>query len=406
MAMPATALGHGAAGTPPGESADGNETSMGLYVHWPFCLAKCPYCDFNSHVREAIDQARWRKAYLAELEHIAASTPGRRIDSIFFGGGTPSLMEPATVAAIIGRAFALWPAAAACEVTLEANPTSVEAKRFAAFRDAGVNRLSLGIQSLNDDALRFLGRTHGRADAVAALECAQRYFPRHSFDLIYALPDQSAKSWRAELFEALSLGASHISAYQLTIERGTQFFDAHRRGVIKLPNEALGARLYDTTLEALDGAGLFAYEVSNHARPGEECRHNLRYWRYGDYAGIGPGAHGRLSIGEDTVAVKKLRAPERWIGAVESQGHGSESETRLSAGERIEEIVLMGLRLKEGIGRARFRRQTGGDFTDMVGPEKLQRLIAGGFVTLDDECLKATASGRARLNAVILELLA
>ncbi|MCH8092461.1 MAG: coproporphyrinogen III oxidase [Proteobacteria bacterium] len=391
--------------TPPGELADANETGMGLYVHWPFCLAKCPYCDFNSHVREAIDQARWRQAYLAELEHVAASTPSRRLESIFFGGGTPSLMEPETVAAIIERAFALWPSAPGCEVTLEANPTSVEAKRFEAFNDAGVNRLSIGIQSLNDDALRFLGRTHGRDEAVAALECAQRHFPRHSFDLIYALPGQSAKSWRAELIEALALGASHISAYQLTIERGTPFFGAHRRGVIKLPNEDLGARLYETTLAALEGAGLFAYEVSNHARPGEECRHNLRYWRYGDYAAIGPGAHGRLSIGEDTVAIKKLRSPERWIGAVESEGHGSESETRLSPGERIEEIVLMGLRLKEGIGRARFRHQTGGDFTDILGPEKLERLTAAGFLTLDDETLKATNSGRARLNAVVLELL-
>ena len=403
--MPAPALGKTEMETPPGELADANETGMGLYVHWPFCLAKCPYCDFNSHVREAIDQARWRQAYLAELEHIAASTPSRRLASIFFGGGTPSLMEPETVAAIIGRAFDLWPGAPGCEVTLEANPTSVEAKRFEAFNDAGVNRLSLGIQSLNDDALRFLGRTHGRDEAIRALECAQRYFPRHSFDLIYALPGQSAKSWRAELVEALALGASHISAYQLTIERGTPFFGAHRRGVIKLPDEDLGARLYETTLAALEGAGLFAYEVSNHARPGEECRHNLGYWRYGDYAGIGPGAHGRLSIGEDTLAVKKLRSPERWIEAVESDGHGSESETRLTPGERIEEIVLMGLRLKEGIGRARFRRQTGGDFTDILGRRGLQRLIAAGFLTLDDEHLKATKSGRVRLNAVVLELL-
>ncbi len=403
--MPAPALGKTETETPPGKLADANETGMGLYVHWPFCLAKCPYCDFNSHVREAIDQARWRQAYLAELEYIAARAPSRRLESIFFGGGTPSLMEPETVAAIIGRAFDLWPGAPGCEVTLEANPTSVEAKRFEAFNDAGVNRLSLGIQSLNDDALRFLGRTHGRDEAIRALECAQRYFPRHSFDLIYALPGQSAKSWRAELVEALALGASHISAYQLTIERGTPFFGAHRRGVIKLPNEDLGARLYETTLAALEGAGLFAYEVSNHARPGEECRHNLGYWRYGDYAGIGPGAHGRLSIGEDTLAVKKLLSPERWIEAVESDGHGSESETRLTPEERIEEIVLMGLRLKEGIGRARFRRQTGGDFTDILGRRGLRRLIAAGFLTLDDEHLKATKSGRLRLNAVVLELL-
>ncbi len=277
--MPAPALSASEMDRRPGETAGGQEPGIGLYVHWPFCLAKCPYCDFNSHVREAIDQARWRRAYLAELEHVAALTPSRRLESIFFGGGTPSLMEPETAAAIIERAFALWPAVPACEVTLEANPTSVEAKRFEAYREAGVNRLSLGIQSLNDDALLFLGRTHGRREAISALECAQKYFPRYSFDLIYALPGQSAKSWRAELGGALALGASHISAYQLTIERQTPFFGAHRRGVIKLPDEDLGARLYETTLAALEGAGHFAYEISNHAKPGHVCFIYLRYCR-------------------------------------------------------------------------------------------------------------------------------
>src|SRR5262252_8891286 len=266
---------------------------FGLYVHWPFCLSKCPYCDFNSHVREAIDHERWRDALLLELDHYAADTPARRLTSIFFGGGTPSLMAPDTVAAVIERAARHWPFAPDIEITLEANPTSVEAGKFAGFRSAGVNRVSLGVQALNDADLKFLGRHHSAAEARAAIEIARRSFRRHSFDLIYARPGQSAAAWRAELAEAIALAGDHLSVYQLTIEPETVFGAAHRRGELQVPEEEDAAALYELTQELLGAAGLPAYEISNHARPGEESRHNLAYWRYRTYAGIGPGAHGR-----------------------------------------------------------------------------------------------------------------
>ena len=384
--------------------ASANEP-FGLYVHWPFCLSKCPYCDFNSHVREAIDQKRWREAYLKELEHAAMLTPGRRLRSIFFGGGTPSLMEPETAGAIIARALYLWPAEAGLETTLEANPTSSESARFAAFGAVGINRLSLGIQALNDDDLVFLGRGHDRGEAVRALECARRRFSRLSLDLIYARPGQSVWAWRKELDEALALGTSHISAYQLTVERGTAFFGAYNRGAFVLPGEELAAELYETTLETLEAAGLFAYEISNHARPGEECRHNLLYWRYGEYAGIGPGAHGRLTVNNETVATRKRRRPEDWLSAVESKGHATVEQAPLTRAERIDEMVMMGLRLVEGISRERFRRLAGGDFAMILGADRLARLISAGFLSLDDERLAATASGRKRLNTVLLDLL-
>lgn len=387
---------------PAAESAD---EPFGLYVHWPFCLSKCPYCDFNSHVREAVDQKRWREAYLKELEHSAMLAPGRRLGSIFFGGGTPSLMEPATVGAIVARALSLWPAEAGLEITLEANPTSSEAARFAAFCAAGINRLSLGIQALNDDDLAFLGRGHDRREAVRALDCARRRFSRLSLDLIYARPGQSVRAWRKELGEALALGTSHISAYELTVERGTAFFGAYNRGIFALPGEELAAELYETTLETLEAAGLFAYEISNHARPGEECRHNLLYWRYGEYAGIGPGAHGRLTVNNEVVATRKRRRPEDWLSAVENKGHGTVEEAPLTRAERIDEMVMMGLRLVEGISRERFRRLAGGDFATILDAGKLARLISAGFLSLDDERIAATASGRQRLNAVLLDLL-
>ncbi len=386
-------------------AAGGADEPFGLYVHWPFCLSKCPYCDFNSHVRAAIDQKRWRQAYFEELEHTAALIPGRRLRSIFFGGGTPSLMEPETAGAIITRASALWPAEPGLEITLEANPTSSEAARFEAFRAAGINRLSLGVQALNDEDLGFLGRGHDRSEAVHALECAQRRFSRVSLDLIYARPGQSVRAWRKELREAVNFGTSHISLYQLTIERGTAFFGAFNRGVFVLPGEELAAGLYETTIGTLGAAGLFAYEISNHARPGEECRHNLLYWRYGEYAGIGPGAHGRLRVANEAVAIRKRRRPEDWLFAVESEGHGTEEQAPLSRAERIDEMVMMGLRLVEGISRERFRRLAGGDFAPILGAGKLARLISGGFLSLDEERLAATAAGRRRLNAVLLELL-
>ncbi|MFQ6017963.1 MAG: radical SAM family heme chaperone HemW [Kiloniellaceae bacterium] len=383
------------------------ESGFGIYVHWPFCLSKCPYCDFNSHVREAVDHGRRRRALLAELDHFVPETAGRTVTSIFFGGGTPSLMDPETVAAVISGVAARWNLAEDAEITLEANPTSVEAGRFAAFRLAGVNRVSLGVQALDDRALGFLGRRHGADEALAALALARRNFPRVSFDLIYARPGQSRDAWRAELGRALAEAPEHLSLYQLTIEAGTVFHGAWRRGELVMPGEDAAAALYETTQEVLREAGLPAYEVSNHARPGAECRHNLTYWRYGDYLAIGPGAHGRLTRdaedggGSRKIATRQHRAPEAWLAAVERQGHATRSRAELSAQDRLAELVLMGLRLTEGISRAAFRRETGLDVEDALAMARLTELIAGGYLELDARALRATAAGRTRLNAVI-----
>lgn len=389
----------------PGPGAN-DAHGFGLYVHWPFCLSKCPYCDFNSHVRERIDHRRWRKAYLRELEHVAAAVGGRRLHSIFFGGGTPSLMDPDTAAAVIDKAFALWPPVPDCEITLEANPGAAEAARFTALNQAGVNRLSLGVQALDDDALAFLGRGHSVAEAVKALECGQTVFPRVSFDLIYGRPGQTVAAWRRELAEAIGFGTSHISAYQLTIEPGTPFYGALRRGAFAMPDEDLAAGLFETTQEVLEAAGLPAYEISNHARCGDECRHNLLYWRGEDYAGIGPGAHQRLADADGVIALQRLRRPEDWLEQVEGLGHGTSERNRLSRHERISELVMMGLRLRQGIGRNRFRRLAGGDFADIIGTGTLGRLIRAGALQLDDDHLAATPFGRQRLDTVILELVA
>ncbi|HEX6842999.1 MAG TPA: radical SAM family heme chaperone HemW [Stellaceae bacterium] len=380
------------------------EPGFALYIHWPFCKSKCPYCDFNSHVRDGIAQERWRRALLAELDHAAADTAGRQVTSIFFGGGTPSLMDPATVAALVDRAAARWRMAEDVEVTLEANPTSVESSRFAALRQAGVNRLSLGVQALDDRALRFLGRGHDAAEAVAAIALARRHFARYSFDLIYARPEQTLAQWQAELARAIEFAGDHLSVYQLTIEPGTAFAAAHARGDWVLPAEELAGELFEATQEALAGAGLAAYEISNHARPGGECRHNLTYWRYGDYVGIGPGAHGRVTSGRDKRATRRYRAPETWLAAVERQGHGMEEPITLSAAERAEEMLMMGLRLAEGVGRARFRAETGGEIEASLDRRRLADLVAGGFLVRDDGGLRATAAGRQRLNAVLAAL--
>ena len=302
--------------------------SLALYVHWPFCLSKCPYCDFNSHVRERVDHGRWRDALLRELRREAGRAGRRRLQSIFFGGGTPSLMEPDTVAALVADARALFDASAELEVTLEANPTSVERGRLAAFREAGVNRLSLGVQSLDEEALRFLGRRHDAAEAVAALEAARALFPRLSFDLIYARPGQAEAAWRAELRRALALAADHLSLYQLTIEPGTRFATEHARGAFALPADDDAARLYAATAEEAERFGLLPYEVSNYARPGAESRHNLQYWRYGDYLGIGPGAHQRLSLGGALLAARRHRAPEAWLRGWSATGTPSPPRRR------------------------------------------------------------------------------
>jgi putative oxygen-independent coproporphyrinogen III oxidase len=382
------------------------DPGFGLYVHWPFCLKKCPYCDFNSHVRDGIDQPRWRRALLAELEHWAALGSRRPLTSIFFGGGTPSLMEPATAAAVIERAGRLWGLARDAEITLEANPTSVESGRFAEFRAAGINRVSLGIQSLEDDALKFLGRAHSAADARAAIAIAQRHFARMSFDLIYARPGQSLSDWDRELGQALDLAGNHLSVYQLTIESGTAFHTLHARGDLVLPDDDLGGALYELTQDRLEAAGLPGYEISNHARPGEASRHNLTYWRYGDYLGVGPGAHGRLTVDGVKHATQQKRAPETWLAAVERDGHGTEAMTALSAAERAEELLMMGLRLAEGIERQRFRAELGAEPEMLLDRDGLEICRQGRFVTLDAQRLTATRNGRQRLNAVLHRLLA
>jgi oxygen-independent coproporphyrinogen-3 oxidase len=395
--------------------AESREPGFGIYIHWPFCRAKCPYCDFNSHVREAVDQARWRDALLAELDHYAAVLPGREVTSLFFGGGTPSLMEPETVAAVIARAGEAWALAPDAEITLEANPTSVEAARFAGYREAGVNRVSLGVQALDDRALAFLGRQHSAAEALAALEIARKHFPRWSFDLIAARPGQDPVAWRAELAQALAREPEHLSVYQLTIEPGTAFHGARRRGELVPLGEAMGAAIFEATQELLDAAGLPAYEISNHARPGAECRHNLTYWRYGDYLGVGPGAHGRITLGArgagratapgEKFATRQHRAPEAWLEAVERHGHATRARDAVSATGRLEELLMMGLRLTEGAARAAVERETGRELEDLLDPAKLAALIAGGFLALDDTALRATAAGRLRLDALLGRLL-
>ncbi len=382
------------------------EPPISLYVHWPFCLAKCPYCDFNIHVREGIDHDRWAAAPHRELDHFASMTSGRRLVSIFFGGGTPSLMRPATVASVIDRAVRAWPADPAIEITLEANPTSVEAGRMADFAAAGVNRVSLGVQSLDDEALRFLGRGHTAAEAMAAVELARKSMPRHSIDLIYARPGQTREAWRAELARALDLVDDHVSVYQLTIEKATPFFAAMQRGEIAVPGEDAAARLFDDTQEILEDAGLPAYEISNHAAPGAECRHNLACWLGGEYVGIGPGGHGRPRSVDGWQATVQLRAPEAWLEAVETRGHATQRHEKLSSDERIEELVMTGLRLRGGIPRLTFHDIADRSIEDALDARRLERLIDGGFLALDEAGLRATAPGRRRLNAVIGALIA
>ncbi|HKP26288.1 MAG TPA: radical SAM family heme chaperone HemW [Dongiaceae bacterium] len=377
---------------------------FGIYIHWPFCRSKCPYCDFNSHVRERIDHARWRGALLAELEHYARDTQGRAVTSIFFGGGTPSLMEPETVAALIARVHELWTVADDVEITLEANPTSAEIDKFRAFRAAGANRISLGVQSLVASDLTFLGRQHDAAQALAAVQMAASTFDRFSFDLIYARPKQTIEQWRQELDRALEFAAGHISLYQLTIEPGTQFEQAVARGDFRVLDEERAAELYEATVERLGAAGLTDYEISNFARPGEESRHNLTYWRYGDYVGIGPGAHGRLTLGGDKVATRQHRAPEAWLDLVERDGHATRQSDLVARPERLSEILMMGLRLKEGVPLGRIEQESALPFAQAVDAARLKRLIDGGFLALDGDRLAATQSGRQRLDAVLAAL--
>ncbi len=373
---------------------------FGIYVHWPYCAGKCPYCDFNSHVRESFDETRFTAAIARELAFVASLQEARPIvTSIFFGGGTPSLMKGRAVGAVLEAIAGLWRIDAHAEITLEANPNSVEQERFRDYRAVGVNRVSIGVQALEDAALKALGRLHGADEARAAIRLAVEIFPRASFDLIYARPNQSPKDWTNELREALRFGTEHVSLYQLTIEPGTAYATLARQGKLVVPDEDAAAELYEATQEICEAAGLPAYEVSNHARPSAECRHNLIYWRYGDYAGVGPGAHGRLTLSGRRVAVEAERLPERWLSAVERKGN-SLTLTEIAPAEARREHLLMGLRLSEGIDLKRYRERWG------TAPEAscIAALIEAGLVCSDRNRLAATSRGRLVLNAVIAEL--
>jgi putative oxygen-independent coproporphyrinogen III oxidase len=386
----------------PASEGRGPAEPLALYVHWPFCVSKCPYCDFNSHVRETVDQEAWRDALLRDMAHEAGELPGRRLGSIFFGGGTPSLMPPATVAALIEAAERHWGFAPDIEITLEANPSSVEAARFAALARAGVNRVSLGLQSLDDAALRFLGRAHDAAEGLAALDAAQAAFDRVSFDLIYALPGQNEADWRAQLERALGFGTGHLSLYQLTIEPGTRFATLAAKGELAPVDGDHAASLYEVTQAMTGEAGLPAYEISNHARPGEESRHNLAYWRYQNYAGIGPGAHGRRG----GMATQRHRKPENWLAAVSRDGHGIIEEVPLAGSELASEALLMGLRLAEGIDLARIERLSGQPRTAFVDESAIARLTRQGLLEQEEATLRVTPAGALLLDAILREIVA
>lgn len=378
---------------------------FGIYVHWPFCAAKCPYCDFNSHVAETIDHQAWRTAYAREIHHYGRLTKGRTVTSVFFGGGTPSLMEPATAQVVIDEIAKHWAISSDCEITLEANPTSVETEKFKAFRAAGINRVSMGVQSLNESDLSFLGRKHDAGQARAAIESARTVFDRYSFDLIYARPNQTAEAWEKELREAITLAGDHLSVYQLTIEKGTPFYMQHERGDFKIPDEELAGDLYEVTQAVLEEAGMPAYEISNHARAGGESRHNMTYWRYTDYVGIGPGAHGRLTLDGRKHGTRGHRAPEIWMQKVMDHAHGSHDFEILTCNDRFTECLMMGLRLTEGVPVARLEKEGGKPFAELIAPGKIKALQGEGLLEFDGVTIKATQAGLQRLNGVLSYLL-
>ncbi|MEA3025950.1 MAG: hypothetical protein QOF91_1235 [Alphaproteobacteria bacterium] len=381
-----------------------SEGAFGVYVHWPFCLSKCPYCDFNSHVRHAaIDEPRFLRAFQTEIAATAKRAPGRTVSSIFLGGGTPSLMQPETVGTILDTIGRNWTVPSGVEVTLEANPTSVEATRFRGYRAAGVNRVSLGVQALDDASLKELGRMHTAQEALDAVAIARQSFERYSFDLIYARPRQTPQAWEAELRRAIAEAAEHLSLYQLTIEPETPFHTLHQTGKLVVPDDDTARALYDLTQEICGNAGLPAYEVSNHARPGAECRHNLVYWRAHEYAGIGPGAHGRLDIDGRRRATMTEKRPEAWLMRVESLGHGQITDDLLTPEERADEFLLMGLRLAEGIDPARYQALAG----RTLDPDRIATLAAQGFVESGgDGFLRVTPAGFPVLDAVVADLAA
>ncbi len=382
-------------------SVTSSEDAFGIYVHWPFCKAKCPYCDFNSHVRHGdVDAMSFAKALATELKWFAARRPDRTVSSIFFGGGTPSLMPPEAVGHVLDAIGSLWTVSPDVETTLEANPTSIEAENFRGYRAAGVNRVSVGVQALKDDDLKALGRQHSAEEAIAAFRLAAKIFPRVSFDMIYARPDQTAGAWREELTQALAEQQGHMSLYQLTIEPGTAYFDLYERGRLVTPSDDRAADLYDLTQELTAKAGLSAYEVSNHAAPGQESRHNLLYWRYGEYAGAGPGAHSRIADGENRRAVIVEKHPETWRGMVAAQGHGIISETVVTPAEQASEYLLMGLRVSDGIDLDRYAALAGRE----IDSSKIAGMKSMGLIKRQGQRLMTTADGRKLLNAVIAEL--
>lgn len=376
---------------------------FGVYIHWPFCAAKCPYCDFNSHVRHGgVDQAEFLAGYLREIAHMRDKIGARETETIFFGGGTPSLMDPSTVDTILSAINNAWPVSSNTEITLEANPSSVEAERFKGFRAAGINRVSLGVQALNDADLKKLGRLHNVAEAMTALEIAASTFDRYSFDLIYARPGQSHKDWEAELGQAIAMGTQHLSLYQLTIEEGTPFASLHKAGRLKVPEPELADELYALTQQLTDAAGLPAYEVSNHAAPGEESRHNLLYWRYGEYVGIGPGAHGRIIYGENRYATSTERLPERWLSSVSDVGSAFAEFEGVDTNAQADELLLMGLRISEGADLSRLAALAG----VQVAQSKIAELRDMQLLAHDEASnrLHATPQGRFILNRLVLEL--
>ncbi|MDB5647812.1 radical SAM family heme chaperone HemW [Methylobacterium sp.] len=389
---------------PTGPDHPTRDAGFGVYVHWPFCASKCPYCDFNSHVRHApVDEGRFLKAFRGEIAHVADRTPGRRVSSVFLGGGTPSLMQPATVAGLLDAIGGAWSVAPDVEVTLEANPTSVEAERFRGYRAAGVNRVSLGVQAMDDTSLKQLGRLHSAAEAMAAVKVAAAHFERYSFDLIYARPDQSPAAWRRELEDAIDRAAEHLSLYQLTIEPGTPFYGLAAAGKLVPPDDDAARFLYDVTQEVCDRAGLSAYEISNHARAGAESRHNLLYWRYGEYAGIGPGAHGRLVTETGRIGTVTERTPEAWLARVERDGHGIVETEALAASDQGDEFLMMGLRLREGIDPTRYATLKGRP----LDPARIEALVGDGLVArLSGGRIAATPAGAPVLNAVVAALAA
>ncbi len=385
-----------------GLAPDTGKPGFAVYLHWPFCAAKCPYCDFNSHVRhEGIDQQAYIDAFRAEIAVMRKLSGPQVVTSIFFGGGTPSLMEPETVAAILDAVRETWVVPEGIEITLEANPSSVEADRFRGYRAAGVNRVSMGVQALNDRDLKRLGRLHDRGEALRAIGLAREIFPRMSFDLIYARPDQTSQAWEAELKEAISLAADHLSLYQLTIEEGTPFYGLHKAGKLIVPDGDLSAELYELTQSVCEAHGLPAYEVSNHARPGTESRHNLTYWRYGDYAGIGPGAHGRLTTSAGKIATATERMPETWLANVAANGHGMIESEALGSAEQADELLLMGLRLREGVDLSRWKALSGRE----LDAERVDFLVGHGMIErMNKERIRCTPQGMLVLDAVVADL--